>query len=329
MPDPLIAVFVHVHYPEIWEEMRARVAERLTLPFRLVLTSARAPEEIALPETPHMVSARFVPVANRGRDIRPFLAALAETPDFDIGLKLHTKKSPQREDGAAWRNDVLDSLLPPPPGVADIVARLGADPRIGLVAPAGFALSVRPWVLVNADGMARVMSAVGHELADDDLDDAFFAAGSMFWFRRCALSALASAPVLDLFEPEEGQLDGTIAHAMERIFPVEARRRGLASLALPALTASSPAMPTAELIALARQHADIPSTYFPAPYVAALPRDASPEQLARALASPAAGSSALPAAPPRGIAPILQQAYARVPAMLKKLYRQLRRLVRA
>ena len=147
------------------------------------------------------------------------------------------------------------SSLPPARGANTIVARMRADRRIGFVTPAGFCLSVRPWVLVNASGMHGVMSAIGADLTESTLDDVFFAAGSMFWFRRLALAALADRKVSELFEAEEGQVDGTIAHAIERLFPVEARRRGYLSLAVPALVSSSPDMPMAELLELARRHA--------------------------------------------------------------------------
>ena len=265
-----IAVFAHIHYPDIWRDMSAVLTERLALPFHLVLTSSRPRDEIVLPCTPGLLSARFLPLENRGRDILPFLRAMAATDDFEYGLKLHTKKSPQREDGAQWRAELLDSLLPPALGASAIVARMQADRRIGLVTPAGFCLSVRPWILGNAPGMHRVMSALGADFAESALDEAFFAAGSMFWFRRSALVALADRALPELFEAEEGQFDGTIAHAMERLFPVEARRQGHISLAMPALMSSRPDMPLAELLELTRHYADIPSRYFPAPYVPAL-----------------------------------------------------------
>src|SRR4249920_82219 len=92
-----VTVFVHVHYPDIWRNMSSLLAERLTLPFHLVLTSSRRQDEIVLPRTPALLSARLLTAENRGRDILPFLQAMRETNDFDIGLKLHTKKSPQRE----------------------------------------------------------------------------------------------------------------------------------------------------------------------------------------------------------------------------------------
>lgn len=266
-----IAVFAHVHYPDIWAEMAGVLAARIGLPFHLVLSSSHPEHQIVLPSTPNLVSTRFVPTENRGRDIRPFLEALSVTEDFEFGLKLHTKKSPQRADGRQWREEVLASLLPPRPGVEEIVARMQADRRVGLVTPAGFALSVKPWILVNAPGMEKVMHCLGHELTEDKLEHAYFAAGSMFWFRRPALASLAGDKVLALFEPEQGQFDGTIAHAMERLFPVEARRQGYASLSLPALMESTPSLPEEELRSLAKRHADIPSTYFPAPYRPALP----------------------------------------------------------
>src|SRR6185437_11945719 len=111
-----IVVLAHAHYPDIWREISMLLAERLALPFHLVLTSSHPQEEFVLPHTPALLSTRFLPVENRGRDILPFLRAMAETEDFEIGLKLHTKKSPQREDGAGWRAELLESLLPPEPG---------------------------------------------------------------------------------------------------------------------------------------------------------------------------------------------------------------------
>ena len=271
-----VVVFAHVHYPDIWEGMSMLLAERMEVPFRLVVTTPHPERDIALPATGRLVSSRVMATENRGRDIRPFLLALHEARDFEFGLKLHTKKSPQREDGALWRADVLDSLLPAPHdargimgGVGAIVARLSADERVGFVTPAGFCLSVAPWVLVNEAGMDRVMTTIGAPLRPGDLDDCFFAAGSMFWFRRPALAALAEQRVIELFEPETGQLDGTIAHAMERLFPVQARRSGMVSFAMPALAASRPGMDMGSLLGLARRHADVPSRYFPAPYVPA------------------------------------------------------------
>jgi lipopolysaccharide biosynthesis protein len=285
-PTPIV-VFVHVHYPEIWRDISALLAERLALPFHLVLTSSHPQYEIVPPRTPALLSSRFQPVENRGRDILPFLRALAQTDNFEIGLKLHTKKSPQREDGSGWRTEVLDSLLPPAPADRAIVAGVQADRRIGLVTPAGFCLSVRPAINMNRPIMHRVMSTLGTDLAEGDLDDAFFAAGSMFWFRRSALAPLTDPKLPELFEVETGQLDGTTAHAVERLFPVVARRQGYLSLAMPALTASWPGMPSIELRELARRHADVPSRYFPAP----TPPAASPP--AAAAPPPSSGAWAL------------------------------------
>lgn len=269
LPRKDIAIFVHVHYREIWEELSCLIAERIDLPFKLFLTTSLQDIIVRKPDTPQLTTMDVIRVENRGRDILPFMHALAKVQDFDIGLKLHTKKSPQRSDGDAWRNEIYRQLMPANGGVTQLVTAMNADPRVGLVAPDGFSLSVRPWIFGNGPSMKAVMAALGHEMMEDELEDVFFAAGSMFWFRREGLAAFADERLPNLFEAEEGQLDGTVAHAVERLFPVQIRRQGLISTSRTALLAARPGAPLDAIIALARQNADIPNAYFPAAGVAA------------------------------------------------------------
>ena len=54
-----------------------------------------------------------------------------------------------------------------------------------------------------------------------------FFEGSMFWVRPTALAPLRQlASQADNFEPEAGQVDGTLHHALERLFTVSAWASG-------------------------------------------------------------------------------------------------------
>jgi lipopolysaccharide biosynthesis protein len=63
-----------------------------------------------------------------------------------------------------------------------------------------------------------------------NMSKALFIAGSMFWFRSSALVLLRNKSSVIEFEPEYGQLDGTSAHAHERIFSLLAERSGFLSV---------------------------------------------------------------------------------------------------
>ncbi len=59
--------------------------------------------------------------------------------------------------------------------------------------------------------------------APDDAERLGFFEGSMFWNRPAALSALRSLELTQAdFEPEAGQLDGTLHHAIEGCFTIAA-----------------------------------------------------------------------------------------------------------
>ena len=58
-----------------------------------------------------------------------------------------------------------------------------------------------------------------------------------------------------------------MAHGMERIFPVEARRQGFLTIAMPALMAAGPDASASSLVAATQAHTEEPNFLFPAPYV--------------------------------------------------------------
>src|SRR5690606_33854160 len=134
----------------------------------------------------------------------------------DVVLKLHTKRSTHREDGDAWRADLLERL-PPGDGAHATPAAFAGDPRLGLVGPAGRLQPLSHYWGANEDNVRRLAVQLGIPEPDPDRDH--FVAGSMFWLRLEALRPLLDAHLdPQLFEPEAGQVVGTCAHAVERLF---------------------------------------------------------------------------------------------------------------
>lgn len=233
-------IFVHVHYPDIWEDMAHEIAQLCDIPFGLVLThNGEAP--LACPQTPCLAFYKEIVTVNRGRDVLPFLQALrSDLPAFDIGLKLHTKRSPHRHDGAQWRQFLTASLLShntaqsqqKGPGAYHLMLE---EPRIGIIAPQGHLLPLLGRVALNGPPMARMLSALGIDMPLAELDNHRFAASTMFWFRRTALASFINPALDELFEPEASQLDGTAAHAAERLFSLVCEKEGFIATAIEAV----------------------------------------------------------------------------------------------
>lgn len=258
---PPIAVFVHVHYPDVWDWMAPWIAQTIRRPFHLVLTTSGKGTALRLPDTPFLLSHRIIVTDNRGRDIRPFLLALESPGDYVIGLKLHTKKSTHRLDGSDWGKMLVTALLPDLETVDRLLEAMERDKRLALVGPDGMLVSMAPWMQHNAKLMRQAAQRLGMPYAEMLKRTPVFAAGSMFWFRRDALSHLRTADLDDLFEPEKGQVDGTTAHALERLFsPIAEAGDGVVTTMEGAFLAQ-PDMSREQLVALSRGLADRPNEF--------------------------------------------------------------------
>ena len=129
-------------------------------------------------------------VPNRGRDMAPFLLLLAQIRDDDhqILLKLHTKKSTHRIDGAVWRSELLSNLLDPELVSVTLNALRRPGP-FGIVGPKGHIVSMRTYRGANIDRVRQYSHALGVASLNEDKDP--FVAGSMFFAR---VDCLDTAP---------------------------------------------------------------------------------------------------------------------------------------
>lgn len=236
-PGPLrqsqTGVILHLFYVDLWDEI-ADTLSSLGEDFNLYVSVTNPSESLASRITKKFPSAQIFVQSNRGRDIAPRLA-LAKTAisaGHEFLLFIHSKKSPHlrqlrpeqiriaflsHADGDLWRRDLLNTLLAPST-VAHVRERFTSAQRVGMIGPAGFWLPLGMVEDPNRPQFGSLMERMGIKV--DPLRHGFFA-GSMFWARAQALSPLLA---LDLkpedFEEESGQVDGTLAHAIERLFAI-------------------------------------------------------------------------------------------------------------
>ncbi|WLS12027.1 rhamnan synthesis F family protein (plasmid) [Shinella sumterensis] len=250
-----VSVFVHVYYLDIWREISMQIEARLDVPFRLIITTHHDASLIDFPRSPYLTGWVIYPVGNRGRDILPFLKALHdEYGTFEVGLKLHTKRSPHRSDGDVWRRAMIDSLVPQA-GVSSLVRLLYDRPEVGLVAPEGFYVPIRQWIAGNKKVIATVAKATDLSVTKEELRQRYFSAGSMFWFRSAALKQALLPSLFSMFEDEESQLDATVAHALERLFALIVEKSGYVAVTADLLSVDQKASPDATLAASGRSGA--------------------------------------------------------------------------
>jgi lipopolysaccharide biosynthesis protein len=173
------------------------------------------------------LDADIVVCENRGRDVLPFLQVAGRLYDegVRIVLKLHTKRSTHRQDGETWRRELVEKLLAPERATS-ILAAFRQRPELGLVASEGHLQPLSYYWGANQANVEYLCRRTGIPTPDPGHDR--FIAGTMFWARLDAM-----LPLLDShlgtweFEDEAGQVDGTLAHAVERVFCLTARYQHL------------------------------------------------------------------------------------------------------
>ena len=224
---PRIAVVLHLFYPD---QIGLFLEYLSCIPVGFdCFVSAKASEvrkvSLAFEALSHLCRLEVKSFPNVGRDMAPFFVGFGkELLNYELVLKLHGKKSPHNSELQNWLPLTLQGLLGAPWIVQQHCALL-SDGKIGItsVPPPQPVASA-----IERDGswghQARSFHRCARErerlgLSGLQPHEPFsFPVGSMFWCRAEVLK-----PLVDLnlrwssFDREAGQLDGTLAHALERL----------------------------------------------------------------------------------------------------------------
>lgn len=221
---PRIGVFLHVYYSELIGEMVACLRNLPDAADIFISTDgeekrAALADSLAANGFADRATIRVLP--NIGWDIAPFLIGFSDViPRYPLILRLHSKRSTfiPGNIGDTWRGMLFNSLAGNKDRVNGILRAFAEDASLGLICP--------PSIMHYADSvtmggnfamMRDLLAPHGVILERDTPVD--FPMGSMFWCRPDVLAPWLNRFSFDDFGPtEEDSRDGTLAHAVERLF---------------------------------------------------------------------------------------------------------------
>lgn len=210
------AVILHVHYPEMLEEIFAKLSN-IRSGFDLFVTTSLNTSDVSGIIFNTYPEARILSLMNKGRDIGSFieLYRMIYHHNYKYLLKIHTKKSPHRVDGDIWRHDMLSKLLSRD-AVKKAQTVLDKQPNVGIIGPQGHVVINSYYWGSNREKTLYLAKKLG--LVDPEKHPFSFVAGSMFWTRPEVMKFLLTLPInITDFEEEPLPPDGALAHAIERL----------------------------------------------------------------------------------------------------------------
>lgn len=219
--DFSIGVHAHVHYLDQWDEILALLAN-LPADFSLYVSVHDAEAQVQVQadvrEKLPGCAAEVRVVPNIGRDIAPMVVEYGQRLlGHDLMLHVHTKRSPHNGAKADWRRQLLGGLVGTKGVVHETLDLFASNSHVGMLFPE-YHHSLRGQISwgTNFTVCAKLSDRLEIPVAVEQLT--LFPAGSMFWARTAALRRLLDSDLTySDFPPESGQVDGTLAHAVERL----------------------------------------------------------------------------------------------------------------
>ncbi len=224
-------MYIHLFYTDKWGLFARKLANLQAAPFDLFVTLPSQRRRFAATVRADFPDAHIMIVPNRGRGTLPFikLARVLQRHRYDSVLKLHCKSSASNQATDAYLAVVLDRLLPESPALMREMVERVSSGAADLVGPSEVYLPLDVAFASNRRRFETLLDklcgpAPTQQVLDHPAGYGFFA-GSMFWARLDTLVPLMRLRAWH-FEPESGQINGTLPHALERVFSLLPRLRG-------------------------------------------------------------------------------------------------------
>ena len=243
MNEPKLAVIMHVHHLDVFEELFFYLENMpycfdLHINFSEIINTNQAyiTEYCSrLKDLNPSMNIYFTTSFNRGQDLGGFFASTANAKklglSYDYVCKIHTKANGQNLNldfmatKTQWRRELMTTLLGSRKRIVEILNAFVAHPNIGLISNGKY----------YSDNFLPGQNKANYNFFVEKLglnkehcwpNNPFFLAGTMFWMRGKIWDFLMEQDIsINDFETGTGQ-DGLRSHAFERIFDATVKHLG-------------------------------------------------------------------------------------------------------
>lgn len=175
-------------------------------------------------------------IENRGRDVSSVLVGVADVvQQYDYICFVHDKKTPQvypASVGEGFAYKCFTNTLFNRAFVYNVLQTFEENPRLGILSPpapnhADFFPTIGSEWGVNFDVSKKLADELNFKIPMDAAMPPIAPFGTFFWFRPKALKPLWRKKwTYSDFPQEPNHTDGTILHAVERLYPLAAQEAG-------------------------------------------------------------------------------------------------------
>ena len=233
-----VALIMHLYFPDLIEESKM-YASFMPEEADIYITTNTAEKKELIEQQfrdlkNHHVEVRQI--ENRGRDVSSLLVGVKDViNNYDYACFVHDKKTSQIDPGSVgsgfaykcYMNTLCNEAF-----ISNVIQTFEENPRLGIMSPPMpnhaqyFPLLGNEWSMnyENTKKLAQELN-ITVPMSKEKMPIAPY--GTFFWFRPKALAPLFARDwKYDDFPKEPNAIDGTLLHAIERLYPFAAQQAG-------------------------------------------------------------------------------------------------------
>lgn len=232
------ALVMHIYFEDQVESC-LRYASSMPIDSDIYFTVCKRETRQALEQAMSILSPRkiqVIEIPNRGRDVSALLVGAAPfVYNYDLICFAHDKKTKQVKPysvGMSFAYKCLENTLGSVEYVKNIIDVFEQEARLGMLMPpppnhaSYYGVIGTEWAS-NFENTKKLAKDLGLHVKIQIDKEPITPLGTMFWFRPKCLSALYEKNFhYDSFPEEPNQYDGTLLHAIERIYGFCAQNEG-------------------------------------------------------------------------------------------------------
>ncbi len=235
-----VGIFIHLYYYDLVQDCFSYIVNFPSWVDVFITTSSEKTYQLILEQSKSIDNIKKVTlVANKGRDIASLMVHhKKDILNYDLFCFTHDKKSLKNfvaTMGDIFRLTLWENSIKNDGFIANIITVFEKNPKIGLLVPpypriSSASIGYENWWGENYINTVNLAKKIGIDTKHISSNHSPLSIGTSFWARTCALRKLLEYPFsLDDFQDEPLPGDGTISHAVERIFPFVAQDAGYAT----------------------------------------------------------------------------------------------------